>query len=143
MSRITMAAALRYDSAVTADRKGGTEGGVLKATDLMKTTWPVVGPMAYERFLARGRGGMLIPTGAIKLRAGGEGIIDLDGRYVTEHDVTSGKVNIPLQAVEEFAAYDPEREVVFLFDDGTGITTYRGAASDQPTPKELHEKAKH
>ncbi len=124
------------------DAKEQAKVGILKATELIKTVWPIIAPLAYGRFLARGRGGVLIPVAAVKLRAGGQGIVDVDGRYVTEQDITSGKVNIPADAVKEFLAYDPDREVVFLFDDGTGVATYRGAPSGQPTPKELYEKAR-
>jgi hypothetical protein len=63
------------------------------------------------------------------------------GRYVTEQGITSKRVNVPTGAAKEFDAYDPEREVVFLFDDGTGIATYRGAPSGQPSPRQLHEMA--
>lgn len=115
--------------------------GILKATQLINVAWPILAPRAYGRFLARGRGGILIPVAAINLRPDGQGIIDVAGRYVTEQDIVSNTVNIPADAVTEFEAYDPEREVVFLFDDGTGIATYRGAASGQPSPKELYEQA--
>jgi hypothetical protein len=132
-----------YDRDMADAKKEGTVG-VLKAAELIKTVWPVIAPMAYARFLARGRGGVLIPVEAIKLRAGGEGIVDVDGRYVTEQDITSGKVNIPPDTVKEFAAYDPDREVVFLFDQGVGVATYRGGPpSGQATPKELYEKTPH
>ena len=115
--------------------------GILKATDLINVAWPILAARAYGRFLARGRGGVLIPVAAIKLRPDGQGIIDVDGRYVTAEDITSNKVSIPTDTIKEFEAYDPEREVVFLFDDGTGIATYRGAPSGQPSPKDLYEQA--
>jgi hypothetical protein len=41
---------------------------------------------------------------------------------------------------KEFQAYDPEREVLFLFDEGIRIHSFRGKPGDQPTPKELHEQ---
>lgn len=113
--------------------------GIIKATDLIKVVWRAWAPFAYARYVARGRGGVLVAVDAVKLRAGGEGIVDTPARYVTVDDVLTGKVNIPSDVTREFEAYDPETEVVFLFDDGNGIATYRGAAPGQPTPKELHE----
>jgi hypothetical protein len=97
--------------------------------------------MAYARYVARGRGGILIPIGSIKFQPSGGGVlIDLDARYVTARDIESGSVIIAPDATKEFEAYDPEREVVFLLDDGKGIHTYRGAAPDQPSPRELYER---
>lgn len=113
--------------------------GILKATDLMKTTWPFIAPFAYGRYLARGRGGVLIPVGGIQLRPRREGIVDAPARYVTSEDIVSGKVLLPQEAAKEFDEYDPEREVVFLFDQGKGVATYRGAPSGQQSPKELYE----
>ena len=113
--------------------------GILKATDMIKVAWPYFAAVAYGRYLARGRGGVLIPVAAIQLRPGGDGIVDALGRYVTADDISSGKVVIPGDVTKEFESYDPEREVVFLLDDGQGIHTYRGAAAGQPSPKELYE----
>lgn len=115
--------------------------GIIKATDMIKVAWRAWAPFAYGRYIARGRGGVLIAVDAVKLRAGGEGIVDTPARYVTNDDISSGSVNIPPDTSREFEIYDPEKEVVFLFDDGKGIATYRGAAPDQPSPKELYEVA--
>lgn len=115
--------------------------GILKATDLMKTVWPTVAPFAYSRYLARGRGAVLVPVGGIKLRADGSGIVDADARYVTSDDIASGRVILPPETVKEIEGYDPEGQVVFLFDEAAGVTSYCGAPSNQQSPKALYEIA--
>jgi hypothetical protein len=95
--------------------------GTLKVTDMIKVAWPYFAASAYGRYLARGRGGVLIPVATIQLRPGGEGIVDAQGRYVTAADISGGKVVIPPDVSKEFESYEPAREVVLLFDDGKGI----------------------
>lgn len=51
----------------------------------------------------------------------------------------SGDVVLPDGINEEIETYDPEREVVFLFDEGMRVHTFKGKPGDQLSPKELHE----
>ncbi len=67
-------------------------------------------------------------------------LIDGDAVYITADDIARGEVTLPAGIEQEFAAYDPESQVVFLFDSGAGIQVFRGSPDDQPSPKESYER---
>jgi len=108
--------------------------------EVIRKGWPTIAPFAFRRYLERGRGGILIKVSLMKLADANNNQLQIDGPvvYVTSGDVMRGDVVLPEGIDKEFQAYNPEHEVLFLFDDGVGIRTYRGKPGDQPTPKEMH-----
>lgn len=108
---------------------------MLKATEIMRESWMKLAPFAYERFLKRGRGGILVQAANLKGKPEGEGSrIDGDVKYVTAENM-----KFPDGIVREIEAYNPELEVIFIFDNGNELAEYRAHPADQPSPKALYE----
>jgi hypothetical protein len=109
---------------------------------LVTDTWSQFAPFAYGRYLQRGRGGLLFKVSDLKAEdiEDDQILIDGDAVYVTADDIARGEVILPAGIEQEFAAYNPDLQVVFLFDSGAGVQMFRGAPDDQPSPKECYER---
>src|SRR6266404_9282717 len=105
---------------------------------LVTDTWHQFAPFAYGRYLQRGRGGLLLLVSGVKVEdiEDDQILVDGDATYVTADDIARGEIILPAGIEQDFAAYNPESEVVVLFDTGAGIQVFRGAPDDQPSPKE-------
>ncbi len=109
--------------------------------EVIRKGWATFAPFAYGRYLNRGRGGVLVKVSQMKVADTENNQLQIDGPvvYVTAGDVLRGDIVLPDGINEEFETYDPEREVVFLFDEGMRVHTFKGKPGDQLSPKELHE----
>lgn len=112
--------------------------------EVIRKGWSTFAPFAYGRYLERGRGGVLVRVSEIKIANAENNQLQIDGPavYVTSGDGIRGDVVLPDGIEKEFEAYDPEREVLFMFDEGMKVHTFRGKPGDQASPKELHEAKK-
>jgi hypothetical protein len=98
----------------------------------VQLVWSQVAPFAYSRFLIAGRGCLYFDVADIKELTSSSEVPD--ARYVTIDDLM-----IPIDITERMKRYDPEKEVFFIFDAGTGMFTFYGKCFDEPSPQELYE----
>jgi hypothetical protein len=102
-------------------------------------------PLAYERFLTKGRGAISIDVSdiAIEHLQSPAAKVDLKAKYVVLNDplIQNEEIN------EMISSYDPERQLVILFHERLsetlgGVATYVGAPSGLPSPRGLYETYK-
>lgn len=97
--------------------------------------WIEVAPFAYRKYLEKGRGGLLIDAAGITMEELDRGAkIDSDAKYVTIEDD-----QVPDEIKDRMKRYDPETEIFFLFNVGTGLSTFYGKVFKEQSPKELFE----
>jgi hypothetical protein len=102
---------------------------------LVRDLWQTIAPYAYQHFLEKGRGGVVIVPTIVQEEGTRTLRLDKPLQYLpSDTDVLSDT------AAKELQQYNPHTEVVFLLDFGSGPKAYRRKLAGQSSPKDLYKR---